>query len=85
MSKRTVNTSLLREVVRTRFDGSLKLFSKASGVSLSWLEKATSENYDREPKSLTIRAVARAAKLSETDLFPLIESPPGKSTEEEAV
>lgn len=72
MSKRTVNSGLLKQAIDRYFGGDLGRFSEATGVSKSWLEKATSGNYHREPKALTIKAVVREARFSEDELFPFV-------------
>jgi transcriptional regulator with XRE-family HTH domain len=72
MQKRTVNSALLRKALRNRDDRRVKTLAEESSVSVSWLEKALSGNYECVPRALTRKALCSVTNLSEDKLFPLV-------------
>jgi hypothetical protein len=72
MAKRTVNADLLREAIENMGNSGLAGLAVASSVSVSWLEKALTGNYESAPRAITRAAICRATKLKEDDLFPVV-------------
>ena len=68
---RTINAELLKQALTGKDQ---KEFAKATGVSVSWLQKAVTGNYNHVPRRLQMEAVCRKLKLSQNKLFPLVDA-----------
>ena len=72
MKTRTVDAQLLKKAIKEFGEEGLIDFAKATGVSISWLQKAMTGRYEHVPRRLIREAICRAAKMSENKLFPLV-------------
>lgn len=67
---RTINAKKLSEVVEERGENGVAELSLATGLSVSWFQKALSGNYDCAPRQITRRTLCRETGASEDELFP---------------
>jgi hypothetical protein len=72
MKTRTVDAELLKQAIRAFGEEGFIDFAKATGVSISWLQKAVTGNYEHAPRRLVREALCRETGISENKLFPLV-------------
>jgi hypothetical protein len=72
MKTRTINALLLKQAIKQRGEGGLAQLARATHVSVSWLQKASTGNYEGVPREITRGALCRETGFNEDQLFPFV-------------